>query len=85
MKVLTTKDAAEKLGVTQRRINALIQSGRLPAQDFGGSWMIQEEDLQLVAERKPGRPRKNASLAAGGIVATTRPKKRARKKVKGAK
>jgi excisionase family DNA binding protein len=56
--IITTKEAAERLGVTQRRINALIESGKLPAKLFGNSWMINEEDLALVAERKPGRPPK---------------------------
>ena len=56
--VLTTTQAAERLGVTPRRVAALITAGRLPANQFGGSWMIQEADLALVAERKVGRPPK---------------------------
>ena len=56
--VLTTTQAAEKLGVTPRRVAALITAGRLPANQFGGSWMIQEADLALVADRKVGRPPK---------------------------
>lgn len=55
---LTTQQAAEKLGVTIRRINALIQSGRLPAEKFGQVHMIKESDLKLVEDRKVGRPRK---------------------------
>jgi hypothetical protein len=27
---------------------------------FGGSLMVEEKDLALVAERKPGRPKKQA-------------------------
>jgi excisionase family DNA binding protein len=56
--VLTTTQAAERLGVTSRRVAALITAGRLPATQFGGSWMIQESDLALIADRKVGRPPK---------------------------
>ena len=59
---LTTQAAAaEKLGVSVRRVQQLVKAGRLPAQVFGGSLMIEEKDLALVAERKPGRPKKQAS------------------------
>lgn len=56
MKSLTTKEAAERLGVTRRRVLALIASERLPAQKFGRDYMIKESDLKLVQDRKPGRP-----------------------------
>lgn len=56
MNYLTTKEVAEKLGVTLRRVQAMIESGRLPAQKFGRDYMIKETDLKLVAERKVGRP-----------------------------
>ena len=59
MNVLTAAEAAEKLGVSVRRVQQLVKTGRLPASVFGGSLMIQEKDLALVAERKPGRPRKS--------------------------
>lgn len=58
MAKLTTRQAAEKLGISIRRINALIQSGQLPAEKFGPINMIDEEDLKLVEDRKPGRPPK---------------------------
>ncbi len=59
---LTTKDAAERLKVTPRRIRALIAAGKLPARqcECGSEWVIEESALALVAERKPGRPRKEA-------------------------
>jgi excisionase family DNA binding protein len=55
--MLTTAQAAEKLGISPRRVLALIQAERLPAQPFGPTYMIQEKDLLLVKDRKPGRPR----------------------------
>lgn len=58
MKLLTTKDAAERLGVTVTRIQQLIAAGRLPAEKMGRDYFIKEDDLKLVADRKPGRPRK---------------------------
>lgn len=56
--MLTTKEVADRLKLSVRRIHALIQDGRLPAQKFGRDYMIDEEDLKLVENRKPGRPRK---------------------------
>ena len=56
--LLTTKEVAERLGVTQSRVRALIQSGRLPSQQYGRDHLIKESDLNLVQDRKPGRPPK---------------------------
>jgi excisionase family DNA binding protein len=58
---LTTNEVAERLGVTRRRVLALIADERLPAQKFGRDYKIDERDLKLVADRKAGRPRKQAS------------------------
>lgn len=58
MRALTTNEAAERLGVTVRRVNDLITSGRLPATRFGRAYMIRESDLKLVEHRQPGRPPK---------------------------
>jgi len=60
MKMLTTKEAGERLGVTVQRIHALIRDNRLPAEKFGRDYLIKESDLKLVADRKPGRPPKQA-------------------------
>ena len=56
MKLITVKEAAEILGVSRRRVQVLIQQGRLPAEKFGYMWMIRESDLQKVKDRKTGRP-----------------------------
>lgn len=58
MKLLTTKEVAGRLGVSVRRVHALIQAERLPAEKFGRDYMIKEEDLKSVQDRRPGRPRK---------------------------
>jgi excisionase family DNA binding protein len=54
---LTTTQAAAKLGVHRSRVWQLIKAGRLPAQKIGRDWFIEEQDLKLVAGRKPGRPK----------------------------
>jgi excisionase family DNA binding protein len=61
MKLLTTPEVAERLGVTIARVQKLIWDRRLPAQKIGRDYMINEDDLKLVSERKPGRPRKEES------------------------
>jgi excisionase family DNA binding protein len=55
-RLLTTPEVAERLGVSVRRVQALIKSGRLPSQQFGRDHVIKESDLKLVEDRKPGRP-----------------------------
>ena len=54
--ILNTEEAAARLGVSARRVQQLVKSGRLPAREFGGSYMIAAGDLKLVEERPPGRP-----------------------------
>jgi excisionase family DNA binding protein len=54
--LLTTAQAAEKLGVTRWRVNQLIQHGRLKATRVGQIFIINEQDLKAVENRKPGRP-----------------------------
>jgi len=46
--MLTTQEAAKKLGVTRGRIVQLIHKGILPAVRFGWVWQIDEEDLEKV-------------------------------------
>jgi hypothetical protein len=36
----------------------MIVAGRLPAEKMGRDYFIKEEDLKLIADRKPGRPPK---------------------------
>jgi excisionase family DNA binding protein len=55
---LTSKEAAERLGVTAGRIRQMVVDGQLPAEKFGRDLVIKESDLSLVADRKPGRPPK---------------------------
>lgn len=64
--MLTTSEVAERLNVSMRRVRALIEAGRLPSKQFGRDHLIKESDLKLVAERKPGRPVKEAEKDLSG-------------------
>ena len=46
------------MGVHITRVQVLIREGRLPAQKIGRTYVVNEDDLKLVEDRKPGRPRK---------------------------
>jgi excisionase family DNA binding protein len=81
MKLITTADAAARLGIHQTRVQVLIREGRLPAQMLGGTYLINEDDLRLVADRRPGRPRKSES--DGKAQASSKGKARAGAKQKG--
>lgn len=56
MEYLTTAEVARELGVTVRRVQAMVKAGRLPASRFGRSLMIRRADLSRVRDRRPGRP-----------------------------
>jgi len=58
MNELTAQQVAERLGVTVRRVQAMVKDGRLPASRFGRAIVIRESDLALVINRTPGRPPK---------------------------
>jgi excisionase family DNA binding protein len=57
-KLLSTTEAAKELGITVARVQTLIWENRLPAFKVGRSYAIKQSDLELVRERKPGRPTK---------------------------
>jgi excisionase family DNA binding protein len=56
--LLTTQEAAVKLGVTAGRVRQMIIDGQLPAMKMGRDNFIKESDLKLVEGRKVGRPPK---------------------------
>lgn len=55
-KLLTTKESAEKLGVSVRRVQALITKNQLKAEKIGRDYMIREKDLQNIKPGINGRP-----------------------------
>ena len=60
--MLTTQQAAERLGVQRIWVWKLIKAGRLRAafNEQFGQWLIEEQDLLQIKgpERPRGRPRK---------------------------
>lgn len=67
--LLTTPEVAQRLGLSIRRVQALIKAGRLPSQQFGRDHVIKESDLALVSDRKAGRPKKEEAP----VTATAKP------------
>ncbi|MDQ3131098.1 MAG: helix-turn-helix domain-containing protein [Acidobacteriota bacterium] len=62
MNLLSIKEAAEKLGVSARRVNQLIDEKKLPAQKIGSQYVIDEADLEKVTiHGKAGRPKKETA------------------------
>jgi excisionase family DNA binding protein len=56
---LTTKQVAEKLGVSEGRVRQLVSEGRLPSVKVGHTNLVRESDIELVKVRKrTGRPPK---------------------------
>jgi excisionase family DNA binding protein len=58
MSLISTKQAAQRLGISMLRVQQLIRADRLPAYKIGRDYVIDEEDLKRVAIRKVGRPPK---------------------------
>jgi len=78
MNLLNTTDAAQRLGVSVRRVLALIEEGKLRAQKVGRDYAIEEGALEGVkVYGKAGRPPKTKVEATNGQAT---PKKRAAKK-----
>ena len=54
--MITTKEAAKRLGVSRVRVQQFITEGRLPAIKIGRDLWIDERDLMMVQRRPTGRP-----------------------------
>lgn len=58
--IMDTNEAAEFLGVSPRRVKALISAGLLEGRRFGGVWIVTRESVERRKAENPkaGRPRK---------------------------
>jgi excisionase family DNA binding protein len=57
--LLTTADAAEKLGLTVRAVQKMIESGRLQAKRVGRDYIISAASLNNIERKsRAGRPPK---------------------------
>lgn len=61
MERVTTKQAGEILGISRRRVIALIEQKKLRAEKFGSVYSIDRRDLEAARKRKNGRPSKPGS------------------------
>jgi len=55
--LLSTVEAAARLGITPRRVVALVTAGKLRATRVGRSWVIKASDLAAVQDRPQGWPK----------------------------
>jgi len=60
-KLLTTNQAAARLGITDSLVRRYIREDRLPAHKIGRDWLIKESDLVEFASqpREVGNPGKS--------------------------
>jgi excisionase family DNA binding protein len=65
--LLTTAEAAARLGIKRRQVQAYIATGALRAERVGRAWVLRESDVQNFTRRprgnftgKPRRPKKEA-------------------------
>ena len=65
-KLLSTTEAAERLGLSVPRVQTFIWEGRLPALRVGRSYAVDEDDLKLLENRKTGRPPKAKPAQSNG-------------------
>ena len=54
---VSIKQAAEMLGITDKRVYRYIDLGRLPAYKSGGVFLLAEEDIRQFRLNPPGRTR----------------------------
>lgn len=54
--LLSTTQAADRLGLTPGRVRQLIDTGQLPATRIGERWAIDARDVDRFAREPPGRP-----------------------------
>jgi excisionase family DNA binding protein len=64
--LLSTTEAAERLGLTVRAIQKMIEGGRLPARKVGRDYVIDPSALENVPKQAAGRPPKAKAESAGG-------------------
>jgi len=54
--LITTREAAAILGVSPRRVRAMVEAGLLQARKVGLHLFYDEADVRAVERRPPGRP-----------------------------
>lgn len=52
LKLYTTEESAQIVGVTERTIRAYLKSGKLQGQKVAGNWEISEENIKAFLNGK---------------------------------
>ena len=63
--LMTTNEAAERLGISPGRMRQYICEGRLPTRKRGRDHFIDVRDLERLQRRPTGRPRTSAGPSRG--------------------
>lgn len=72
---LPVSDAAQRLGVSEQRVRAMISAGSIEAEKIAGAWLIPVASLARLAasQRQGGRPLSAASVWALLLLASDEP------------
>ena len=65
---ITSRQAAEQLGVTQQRIQTLFTAGDVRGRMVAGRLVVESADIQARLARRPGRGRPLAARVAWGML-----------------
>jgi excisionase family DNA binding protein len=57
--LLTTSEAASRLGLTIRAVQKMIEAGRLEARKVGRDYLIAPNALESITKQAAGRPPKS--------------------------
>jgi excisionase family DNA binding protein len=60
--LLSTTEAAERLGLSPARVRQLIAHDQLPAVRVGNRWVVAVHDVEAFSRLPPGRPHRGRSL-----------------------
>lgn len=58
--LITTAEAADRLGLTIRAVQKMIEAGRLTARKVGRDYLIDPDALENIPKQAPGRPPKSS-------------------------
>ncbi len=69
MKVMAVAEAADELGVSDRRVRQMLADGRLPGVRAGRSWVLEEQAVREYAKNRPGAGRPWKPSSAWDVLA----------------
>lgn len=80
--LLTTPQAAKRLGVSRQRVSALIKAGLLAAEMIGRDWLIHDDVLEEFAARHRPRGRPRGSMDCARRAYCPRPNARGKNRAR---